>query len=562
MEKESAEKKRLQMRMTGLVSAAVILVSAIILAIMVGVIRGKYEDIMDTLLEDDIVALSNTIEQRMFRVEDATNALASVSRPILSSRKGIDSLILRGFKSINEICGLSLIFRKGFIPGEPGYYERYAKYDKDGNIILDSFTNGDELDSNPYWNCCFTLGSSFWGRKAERISDGRLIAFYNTPLTAEDGERIGMAYSVVHPDNLTSFVRTHKAHKEIDFSIFMADGTMLVAPDPYILELSDKDLLTKEMTIKHLGWKIVLSADRRIIDRVVRRTILNLILMILVMFTVMIIAIKLTVRYVAKPFIEKQQKTEKDKAVMENELKLASRAQSGLVPHVFPPFPERKGISLSACLFPARDVGGDLYDYFLIGDKLYLCIGDVSGKGMQAALFMAATHYLFRSVAAEMAVSDAVKQMNLSLCSENEDCRFVTFWFGCLDLGTGKLDYVNAGHNAPVLASGATVGFLPASPNMPLGVMDDAEFISESIGLKPGDRLFLYTDGITEAMDTTGREFGAEKLVGALESVRDADAPAIIDTVLDKVRKHEYGTEQSDDITMLCLNFIKTESKH
>ena len=191
---------------------------------------------------------------------------------------------------------------------------------------------------------------------------------------------------------------------------------------------------------------------------------------------------------------------------------------------------------------------------------MFFCIGDVSGKGVQASLFMSAAHYLFRSMAAGMSAVDVARQMNVSLCADNEQCRFITFWFGCLDLGSGSLEYVNAGHDAPVLLGRSGLEALPLSENMPLGVWDEAEFISGRIALHPGDILLLYTDGVTEAMDAAGNEFGVDRLNEAVLAAGASTASGVIGSVLDRVRQHASGVDQSDDITMLCLRYINDET--
>lgn len=364
-----------------------------------------------------------------------------------------------------------------------------------------------------------------------------------------------MTNSSLYESELTSFVTEYKIRKDVDISIFKENGTMVVAPDDYILELTPEDLITRECTIPHIGWKVVLSADRKIIEQAVWKALFSMALLILLMFIVTALAISLTVKYVAEPFVRKQQAVEKEKAVMDSEMALASSAQNELIPHVFPPFPERKEIEISACLHPAREVGGDLYDYFLNDGKLYFCIGDVSGKGVQASLFMAATHYLFRNVAAGMTASEAVNQINRSLSTDNEQCRFVTFWFGCLDLGNGSLEYVNAGHAAPVLIRGGKTEFFLASDNPPLGVLEEMDFIQKNTVLQPSDILLLYTDGVTEAMDSSSNEFGDGRLLEAVRDVSGTGTRDVVDGVLVRVRSHAGGTHQSDDITMLCIKY-------
>ena len=552
----------LQIRMTVFVTAAVLLVSALASLIIAGRVRKDIEGILQERISDDLVSITRIMEQRLLRVESSTGAIATMAPQMLSGGVELDSFLCRCVGVLDDVRGVSIVFDREHSPGMDGYYERFARYDTSGTVSLGTYINGVELASDDKWQNCYVEGMPVWDEISGEYTNGWNIICYMVPLTGEDGNRFGVLYSALLEGYLTSFVTEYKLRKDIDISIYKANGTMVVAPDDYILKLAPEDMIVRESVIDHIGWKVVLSADRRIIDRSVNKAMLFLLLTFILMFIVVFLAIRLTVRYVANPFIAEQRRTEKENAVMENEMRLASGAQRGLVPHVFPPFPERKGIDLSACLYPARKVGGDLYDYFLTGDRLYFCIGDVSGKGVQASLFMSATHYLFRSVAADMPLADAVRHINVSLCTDNEQCRFVTFWMGCLDLGSGSLEYVNAGHDAPLLVRDGKVDDLPASENMPLGVWDEEKYVSGSFTLLPGDSLLLYTDGVTEAMDTGGHEYGRERLHETIGRTAVPDARLLIESVLGSVRQHSTGAEQSDDITMLCLRFIEKETSN
>lgn len=545
--------------MTIYVASAVLLISTAALVIMAGRIRRDYEGMLDSRITDDLVAITQNIEQRMLRIEDASNTMVNIASSLVEDRSDLDSVLYRTVHSINDILGMSIIFQKGY--GVDGrFYEPYAYFDKDRNILSGTKIYDGEPDERYHWQECYDSEMSMWSDPTTGDISGRDIVCYVAPVFDNLGEHIGVSYSWVPLSYVTSFVTSYKIRKDIDISIYNGKGAMLVAPDDYILELSPDELITREVEIEHLGWKVILSADRNVIDGEVRQKLISLAVMILLMSILLVLAIIFVVKHVARPFVRRQHLIEKEKAVMDNEMQLASAAQKELIPHVFPPFPERKGLDLSATLYPAREVGGDLYDYFIMGNTLYFCIGDVSGKGVQASLFMAATHYLFRNVVARSAAADAAGQINASLCADNENCRFITFWFGCLDLASGRLEYVNAGHNAPVLVRDGRVEFFPESDNMPFGISDDERFISKSTVLLPGDTLLLYTDGVTEAMDADGREFGTEPMMQAAESVSDGSASGVIGKVLERVRQHASGAAQSDDITMLCVKFIESES--
>lgn len=549
--------KGLRAQMTLYVTGAVLAVSAVILAIAAPIFRNRYERNLDRQLSDAIAATTSVIEKRMIGIEDATRTMASMAAlSDYRSIKELDTTVTRALKGMGEdVRTVSIVLERGRMPGFSSPYECIAYYDAEGNIRLHPYTDTEGIEGDPTWGKCYIDGQCGWSDPDTELVEGNTFIYYFCPITDTGGRRFGVAYAAILESHLTSLVTKYKARKDVDVSIYSADGKMIVAPDDYILELAPEEMIVQERTIEHLGWKMVFSVDKRIVEDLINKILLAMTLLILLTFIVMTLAIVITVRYVAEPFVRKQQKTESDKAAMDREMQLATSAQNTLVPHDFPAFPQRGEIDLHACLHPARKVGGDLYDYFLQDDRLYFCIGDVSGKGVQAALFMAAAHYLFRSVAGNLPAAEAVQQMNRSLCTGNDQCMFITFWTGCLDLRTGIVEYINAGHNAPVLVHDGKASFLPGSGSIPLGVWEDNEYTAGTFTLESGDTFLLYTDGVSEAMDQAGQEFGNSKTIEAVGSLAGSSCADIVAGILEKVRAHAGGADQSDDITMLCIKY-------
>lgn len=243
---------------------------------------------------------------------------------------------------------------------------------------------------------------------------------------------------------------------------------------------------------------------------------------------------------------------------IESELKIARDIQMSMVPQRFPPFPLRPEFDLYATLVPAREVGGDFYDFFFIDDN-HLCfvIGDVSGKGIPAALFMAVTRTLFRTTAGKVSQPDEILSLlNRELCRDNDSCMFVTVFCAVLDTRTGEVEYSNGGHNLPYFVSREDTKPLRNTGGMALGVLQDATFRSAKLQLRGGDRLFLYTDGVTEAMDEGGNQYSEARLEHFLHEADGASLSEIIHGTVENVRRHSAGTPQSDDITVLALKFL------
>ena len=240
------------------------------------------------------------------------------------------------------------------------------------------------------------------------------------------------------------------------------------------------------------------------------------------------------------------------KAAVDRELTIAHDIQMALLPK---PFPEHSNIDLYATQSPARDVGGDLYDYFEHEGRLVFCIGDVSGKGVPAALLMAVMKSMFRSEAHRVdSAAEIVGTMSHNLCEEYKGGDFVTMFVGILDLTTGRLDYCNAGHEAPLVAGQP----LDIKRNLPVGALSDWSYEGQQTQLKPGDMLFLYTDGLSEAKNSTGELLGRKRVQQLASEHYQDTAQQLVGLMEAEVHRHAGDAEQSDDITMLAIKWQPT----
>ena len=271
----------------------------------------------------------------------------------------------------------------------------------------------------------------------------------------------------------------------------------------------------------------------------------------------------ITMEHALRQSVRDLKETTAAKERIESELKIARDIQMSMVPKTFPPFPHRPEFELYATLVPAREVGGDFYDFLFIDDH-HLCfvIGDVSGKGVPAALFMAVTRTLFRTVASKVSSPDKILSLlNHEICRGNDSCMFVTVFCAVLDIRTGEVEYSNGGHNLPYLVSHDETTTLKNTGGMALGFTEDATYRSEKIVLQAGDGLFLYTDGVTEAMDETGNQFSELRLEDFLHQSNGSSVTELIHGAVDKVKSHAAGAAQSDDITALAIKFLMTAEK-
>lgn len=262
-----------------------------------------------------------------------------------------------------------------------------------------------------------------------------------------------------------------------------------------------------------------------------------------------------------KEYIANLANTTAAKEKIESELSIACEIQHSILPKLFPPFPKRAGLDIFASLESAREVGGDLYDFALLDDDhLYFCIGDVSGKGVPASLFMAVGKTLLKSTIQGLRdPAQALTHVNNELAEGNDTCMFITLFCGILDFNTNQITYSNAGHNPPVSINHDQPAFLPPSQSPPLGAMEDMSFINETLQLDEGEQLLLYTDGVTEAMNGQQELFGEQRLLELLTNNPSRTAEKRIVTVNHAIQLHAGSAEQSDDITMLCLAHSRHE---
>ncbi len=244
------------------------------------------------------------------------------------------------------------------------------------------------------------------------------------------------------------------------------------------------------------------------------------------------------------------------------ELDVATKIQASMLPCIFPAFPEREDFDIYASMLPAKEVGGDFYDFFLIDDNtLAVVMADVSGKGVPAALFMVIAKTLIKNNAQlGKSPSEVFETVNRLLCENNEAGMFVTAFMGYLDITSGKFTFVNAGHNPPLISSKGTFDWLKAKRSFILAGMDGMSYKQNEVVLKPGDELFLYTDGVTEAMNPENKLFTEARLLEIISAKGGGDLKELLCAVKLGIDEFAAGAEQADDITMLSLRYKGTVS--
>ena len=261
-------------------------------------------------------------------------------------------------------------------------------------------------------------------------------------------------------------------------------------------------------------------------------------------------------------YMKDLEQTTASKAAIEEELRIAYEIQMSMVPNKFPPYPDRHDIDIYGHMTPAKSVGGDLFDFYIRNEQLFFCLGDVSGKGVPAALLMTVAKKIFRAISEHVNAPEKIMMhINNTIAGGNDANMFVTLFVGRLDLATGHLTYCNGGHDAPILI-GNGVSLLPVKPNCPVGLMPGMTFQGEEADILPNTTIFLYTDGLTEAQDKNQNLYGSERLMELMNSLSEKEdqlPQRLAELTQDSVHAFMGEAEKSDDLTVLAIRYFGPE---
>ena len=479
------------------------------------------------------------------------------------------------------------------VPGSNPKYPLYAPYvARDlgtGELrTLSLATEEYDYPSAEWFTKPIELNDSYWSEPYFDENGGEmLMTTFSMPVKDKNGEVAAILTADISLDWLTELIGGIKVYPNAFNMVVSRSGQIMVCPveilvmqatiDQIALESEDYEALDRvnramlsgqsgEMPVRYqgetnhvyfapverTGWSLSIVLPEKELYSGVRR--IGMIVKLLQLLGLAMLVIIL--RVVAKNQVKYQQMNEQ-KERMENELYIAREIQMAMIPKTFPPFPDRTDLDFAASIVPAKEVGGDLYDYFIRDEKLFFCIGDVSGKGIPASLVMAVTRSLFRAMSAhETSPQSIVTAMNDTMSESNERCMFVTFFCGVLDLQTGHLRYCNAGHNPPLILTN-DIRLLPVQPNIPMGIQYGYSFDEQEMQLQYDDSLLLYTDGLTEAEDMQAQQFGLERVESVLRSRRSSQEH--LEALQSEVTAFVKEAPQSDDLTMLFIHYLPEE---
>lgn len=473
----------------------------------------------------------------------------------------------------------------------PGYlssrklFSPYVYEGEEGLVFRSLATEEYDYPSQEWFTKPIELDAGYWSEPYIDVGGGEvLMTTYSLPIKDRFNRTAAVLTADISLDWLTDLVGSVKVYPSAYSMMISRNGSFMVCPDTsLVMQASVQDVVSQmedtatfgelsramlsgnagNMTVSYggkrssvffspverTGWSMSIVIPEKEIFEGIRKigTIVFVLQIIGLGMLVLILGslFKSQVRY-------RELNERKDR--MARELQIASAIQMSMIPKIFPESKERYDLDMSATIVPAKEVGGDLYDFYIRDEKLFFCVGDVSGKGVPASLVMAVTRTMFRTVSAhEESPKRILTAMNNSMADMNENNMFVTFFCGVLDLKTGHLRYCNAGHNAPLTLTD-TIQPLPVEPNLPLGIVGGMDFREQEIALCYDDALFLYTDGLTEAENIAHEQFGEERVEVVLHGRKSADAH--LENIRKAVTEYVGDAPQSDDLTLLFIHYL------
>lgn len=441
----------------------------------------------------------------------------------------------------------------------PDYFPKYGKYFEvcSSRITEDSVYTRQigsaehDYTEMEWFQNGLTIDSCWWGEPYLDDSGSRAyVVSCSYPVRDRNGKVVAVVCVDMSLNDLKNLSDYLQVYPNSYYTISSSTG-MDIVPIPDTVPGRKYNIFDEE--IDATGWHItiiipedVLFADLNRIGRIVG--IMMIIGLLLLLFIVW---------HAGKSNKELIETTAKNQR-LENELQVASMIQDAMLPKVFPPFHDHLDVNIYGLVDPAKEIGGDLYDFYIRHNKLFFCVGDVSGKGVPAALVMAMTRSLFRSSTAHEEQPEYVMaKMNKAFVDQNSQNMFMTLFLGVLDCKTGELEYCNAGHNAPMIRTKGEWKMIEVLPNLPLGIVPDFEYQAQRTHMDYNDMLFLYTDGLTEAENTEHEQFGEQRMQDSLSDIGDrlVGPREIVAEMKRRVETFVDGAEQSDDLTMLCVRY-------
>ena len=578
-------------------SSVAIIVTVAILLELISTIQFLYarkgiREEVEHRAETELRVKELEIQKVMVAVETAIGNTVWAAERMLERPDSLYSVLRRMVEQNPTIVGAGLMFKADYYPQEGHWFEPYVAQREDGSIDEEQIgsTSHNYLESEFYLNG-ISAGQGRWSEPYyDNAGAKMMLCTYTIPVHDKKGETVALLGADVSLDWLTSVINANRIYSTSYNVVISRTGQVLVGPEENLIlrrtiqeiTATYSDTMTQHINRQMLsgqsghstitgmngekkivfyapidgetGWSMAVVCNDKEIYANLRKVILYLSLLMLAGLALLGYIIYRTARS-----DRSLQKANAEKERIGSELRIAREIQESMLPKTFPPYPDHEEIDIFASLVPAKEVGGDLYDYHIRDEKLFFCIGDVSGKGVPASLVMAVTRSLFRTVSAREDLPEKiVTAMNASMAETNDSDMFVTLFVGALDLQTGQLHYCNAGHEEPLLI-GKGVGLLHADNNIPIGLMPEWNYKGQETLISGGTTIFLYTDGLIEAENNTHSQYGKQRMTQTARQILNDCNSCTPETIIEHQAKalHQFvgNAQQSDDLTMLAIRF-------
>ena len=550
-----------------------------------------------TLAQKELQLIDANVSGRLDEVEMAAHCMAVHIEDNLEIPDSVYHTLKQLVEKCPTIVNSAVAFTPHYYPNRGRWFEPLAMRNEDGTIdTIQAGGSHHDYHNLEFYTTALACDSNYWSEPYMNETGRQLmVASYALPLHDARGKQVGVLCTDVPLDWLNELANKQKIHPSSYIMILSREGGLIVYPkelkqnNKRIEDIKDGrhksvDEMNRRMMAgesgemevftpkgeerlvffspvgNDVGWSMAVVCNKDELYKDLKNVQFYVFLLMLAGIALLSLIIWRTVRAQMRM---KAIDTANER--MGSELRIASNIQQGMLPKKFPPFPERNDIDIFASLKPAKEVGGDLYDYFIRDEKLFFCIGDVSGKGVPASLVMAVARSLFHSITEhETRPASIADQMNKAGTHNNEQLMFVTYFIGILDLPTGRLRYCNAGHDAPILLTKDNVEPLPVISNLPLGIDGSFQYVSQETTISPDTTIFLYTDGLTEAMDPNHALFTPQRMMTALHKANKhelANPKSLVEHMSDAVSDFVNGAEPSDDLAMMAIRYSEPSHK-
>ena len=542
--------------------------------------------------ESELKSAEHKIMDVVNQAEAAVRNSIWVAEWCLENPDSLERIPQRVVSENPVVVGSTMALVPGYSPKDSLFAPYAAKDLETGEIrMLSLATEEYDYPSQEWFTKPLELKDSYWSEPYFDENGGELLmTTFSMPVKDSNGEVAAILTADISLDWLTELIGNIKVYPNAFNIVISRSGQIMVCPvetlvmqttvNQFAMESEDYEALDQvnqamlsgqsgEMPVRYqgqtnhvyfspverTGWSLSIVLPEKELYSGVRRIGMIVKLLQLLGLVMLIVILRVATKNQTKYHSLNEQKER-----IENELHIAREIQMAMIPKTFPPFPERKDLDLAASIIPAKEVGGDLYDFFIRDEKLFFCIGDVSGKGIPASLVMAVTRSLFRAMSThEDSPAKIVSSMNNSMSETNESNMFVTFFCGVLDLNAGRLRYCNAGHNPPMILTDA-IRMLPVEPNLPLGIINGTNFVEQETAFNYDDAIFLYTDGLSEAENAAQEQFGEARIESALHGRKRSEEH--MENIEHQVSLFVGNAPQSDDLTMLFIHYLGRANKN